>query len=120
MKNISLNVRGLGGVTKRRSIWECISKYNPTSLILQETKKENITLQLMKSSMGPKLTEWYALPACGTSRGILIAWDVFEIKKVNEIVGNFSVPIKVNEVSFGFEWMISGVLVGPTLFRFFG
>lgn len=40
MKIISWNVCGLGGVKKRRSVKECISKCNPIILILQEIKKK--------------------------------------------------------------------------------
>lgn len=112
MKIISWNVRGLGGVKKRRSVRECIIKYDPTILILQETKKEDMNVHLVKSSMGPKLTEWCSLPVVGTSGGIIIAWDPLEVRKIDEIVGNFLVSIKLVEISFGFEWMFFGVY-GP-------
>lgn len=112
MNIISWNVRGLGGVRKRRVVRECVSKFNPTILILQETKKECMCSRLVKSVVGNKLIGWCALPTCGISGGILIAWDLTEVTKLDEIVGNFSVSIKFAEVSSGFEWLISGVY-GP-------
>lgn len=73
MKIISWNVRGLRGVRKRRVVWECVSKFNLTILILQETKKECMCSRLVKSAVGNKLVSWCALLACATSGGILIA-----------------------------------------------
>lgn len=103
MKIFSLNVRGLGVVKKRRSVWECVSKYNPTVVIIQETKKDDMNAKLVNSSVGSILSEWCALPAVGTSRGILIVWDPVEVKKVDEIIGNLSFSIKMVELSSGFE-----------------
>lgn len=112
MKIISWNVRGLGGVRKRRAVRECVSKFNPTILILHETKKECMCSRLVKSVVGNKLVGWCAFPRCGTSGGILFAWDPTKVTKLDEIVGNFSVSIKIAEVSLGFEWLIFGVY-GP-------
>lgn len=54
--------------------------------------------------VGKTLTGWCALPASGTSGGILIAWDPMEVNKMDEIVGNLSISIKLAEVSSGLEW----------------
>lgn len=112
LKLISWNVRGLEGVKKMRSMRECISKCNPFILVLQETKKEVMNGHLVKSSMGLKLSEWCPLPAVSTLGGILIAWDPIEIRKVDELMGSYSVSIKVVELSSGFEWVLTGVY-GP-------
>lgn len=111
MKLISWNIHGLGGA-KKRSVRECISRCNPLLLLLQETDKEVMSVKLVKSSIGPKLSEWCALPVNGTSGGILFTWDLVEVKKVDEWMGNFLVTIKLVELSLGFEWMLSTVY-GP-------
>lgn len=73
MEIISWYVQGLGGVRKRRSVEECLSKCNPSILILQETKKEDLSIKLVKSPVGPKLLDWCVLPAIRTFGGIIIA-----------------------------------------------
>lgn len=78
-------------------------------MIIQEINKECLCLRLVRSTVGPKLLEWCALPVCGTLGGILIAWDPMEVLRLDEIVGNYSISIKMAEVLFGFEWMILGV-----------
>lgn len=109
MKIITYTIRGLGCVKKRRLVWECVSKYKPSIMIIQETKKEVTSKLLVKSSVCPKLFEWCVLLAIGTCGGVLIAWDPSEILKVDEVVGNFTVSIKIIENSSGFEWMLFGV-----------
>lgn len=52
------------------------------------------------------------LLAVGTSRGILLAWDSIEIRKVDEWIRSYSVSIKVVELSSRFEWVLTGVY-GP-------
>lgn len=108
MKMITWNVHGLGGVEKRRFIRECISKYKPAIIVLQETKKEVMNKSLVRSSVGPRLSEWCALPTIETCGGVLIAWDPLEFSG-HEIMGNFSVSMKIFKKSFGFEWKLSGV-----------
>lgn len=66
-----------------------------------------------KKYMGSKLSDWCTLPAIGTLGGILIVWDLMEVQKMDEIMGNYSVSIKLMEVSSGFEWLILGVY-GPS------
>lgn len=112
MKILTWNVCGLGGVKKRRFVRECISKYNSIVTMLQETKKDTMLQKLVKSSMGPKFSEWCVFPTIGTSGGILIAWDPLEVRKVDEIMGNFSLSIRLIKESSGFEWLLIGVY-GP-------
>lgn len=108
---VTWNVRGLGGVEKRRSVRECISKYNPFIVIIQETKKE-VMSKLVKSSVGANLIEWCAFPAIGTRGSVLFAWDPTGFVKVSEHMGNFWVSVKIIEVASGFKWLLSYVY-GP-------
>lgn len=65
MKILSWNVCGLGGIRKRRLVRECIFKFNPTVIIIQETKKADMNQKIVKSSVGSKLlvvcpsNNWY-------------------------------------------------------------
>lgn len=81
MKIISWNVRGLGDVNKRRLVKECVSNFLLDIVLFQETKKEVVGDQFVRSSVGASLSEWCALPAIGTSGGIFLAWNPNVVRK---------------------------------------
>lgn len=107
------NVRGLGGIEKHRAVKECIRKYKPNLVVLQEMKKEKIIPLLIRSTLGCNLFSWTEIPACGSAGGILVAWDPSVVKKTDELVGGFSISLKLVGLSSGFEWLFTGVY-GPS------
>lgn len=115
MKIVSWNVRGLGGVKKRRKVLECMSKFRPDMIVLQETKKEVMNDRLVRSSVGGGYSEWSALPAIGSSGGILMAWKPNIIKKIDIRMGAFSISMQLVEISEGVEWLFIGVYGPPTV-----
>jgi hypothetical protein len=70
----SYNIRGLGGMLKRRRIRELIRNNRIDFLAIQETKLEVISESLCFSLWGSHDCEWVYLPAEGRSGGILSIW----------------------------------------------
>lgn len=113
MKIISWNVKGLGGVEKCRKVKECVEKHKLDIVGLQETKKEVLTSRLLGSVVGKDLFEWCGLPANGTVGGIVCVWNPVTVRKVREIIGNFSVSILLKDSQLGVEWLFTGVYGPP-------
>jgi hypothetical protein len=68
------NVRGLNDAAKRASVRNMIFSSGATIVCLQETKIANWTTTLLCQILGPSLAaQSVALPATGTSGGILLA-----------------------------------------------
>jgi hypothetical protein len=68
------NVRGLNDAAKRASVCNMIFSSGATIVCLQETKIANWTTTLLCQILGPSLVaQAVALPATGTSGGILLA-----------------------------------------------
>jgi exonuclease III len=65
------NVRGLNDAAKRASVRNMIFSSGATIVCLQETKIANWTTTLLCQILGP--SQSVALPATGTSGGILLA-----------------------------------------------
>jgi exonuclease III len=59
----SYNVRGLGGLVKRRKIRELIKKQNIQFLAIQETKLEAISDKLCYSLWGSNDCDWSFRPS---------------------------------------------------------
>ncbi|KAK9154956.1 hypothetical protein Sjap_002436 [Stephania japonica] len=115
MRIVSWNVRGINAVTKRREVKEEVRLMNPDILVIQETKKMVIDRWDITSIWRGRFKEWVFLPAEGTKGGIVIVWDVRKVKVVNNITGEFSISIQVEEAG-GVNWWLTGVY-GPASTR---
>lgn len=74
MKLMSYNVRGLGNSAKRRVLRELIVKEGTDMLLFQETKLEDIDVQLCSQVWGDADFEWQATPAVNKGGGLLCMW----------------------------------------------
>ena len=72
MKIMSLNVRGLGGLAKHKSLWNLFDFINPDLIFLQETMTCSIPAILDFSKLRPGW-EYCALSSSGLSGGLLAA-----------------------------------------------
>jgi exonuclease III len=81
----SFNLRGLGGVLKRRKIKELIRSEKIDFLALQETKMEEITESFCFSLWGSDDCDWAYQPSTGRSGGILSIWS----KSNNSLIFSF-------------------------------
>lgn len=88
MNIISWNVRGLGAKIKRSSIRRMVNKKNPSFLLLQETKLEEIDQKLIRTCWTSDDFDWCFSPSVGKSGGILSAWDkkkfILEAKRIEK------------------------------------
>lgn len=92
---------------------ECLIKFKPDLIVLQETKKEIMQDRLVRSAIGPFLSEWFALPTIGTSGGILLARNPKAIKKIDVWMGSFSISLKLEYSSLGVEWLFTSIYDPP-------
>lgn len=99
---------------KRRKVRECLMKFKLDLIVLQEAKKEMMQDRLVRSGTGPLLSKWVALPAIGTSGGILLAWKPEAIKKIDVWMGSISIFLKSEDSSSGVEWVFIGIH-GPSM-----
>lgn len=74
MKIVSYNVRGLGSVPKRRVLRELVSKEQIDLLCVQETKLEELDVQLCSQVWGDTDFDWQATPAVNRGGGLLCIW----------------------------------------------
>ena len=110
MKIMTWNVRGCGSYNKRRSIKEVISKEDPDMVVLQEVKKEIVDRRFVGSIWKSRFKESILLPSVWTSGGILVVWDSRRLKVTENLIGDFSVSIRVKMENFE-AWWFSGFMV---------
>ena len=73
-----------------------------------------MNLKLARSLGAGRFSEWVAVDASGSARGILLIWDK-RILEVNETVcGSFTASCSFRNVEDGFHWIFTGVY-GPVL-----
>lgn len=70
-------------------------------------------MSLICSTVGRDLSLWIEIPYCGSVGGMLLAWNPNTVKKLEELVGSFSISVRMVEISSGFEWIFIGVY-GPS------
>lgn len=85
---LTWNVRELGSVEKRRLMKEAIKSCNLDVLVLQETKKDKMSNQLVRWILGPDLSEWCVVPVVNTTGGILCAWNPSSVCHSEEWIGS--------------------------------
>lgn len=80
MKLVSWNVRGLGGIEKRREVRRLVGEKSPFILCLQETKLSVCDNFLCNSLWGDPNHAYSYRPSVGASGGLLIVWDSKEVE----------------------------------------
>ncbi|RVX16267.1 putative mitochondrial protein [Vitis vinifera] len=68
--------------------------------------------RLVSSIWKGKSLDWVALPACGASGGIVILWDSVKFNCSENVLGSFSVTVKLNSDEEGSFWLSSVWCVG--------
>ncbi|CAK8544879.1 unnamed protein product [Lathyrus sativus] len=87
MNCITYNIRGGGTSTKRRRIRETINKGKTDICFIQETKRQNMTEEFVKSFWGVDRCEWSATPSIGQSGGLITIWRLDMMKHVSSLCG---------------------------------
>ena len=112
IKILSWNVRGANAPHKRKVIKNFLRIYRADLVCLQETKVQEMTVELVRSLGAGRCLNWKVLNAEGSAGGILVLWDNTRISLVDSVVGSFSVTCLFRMLEDGFQWTFSGVY-GP-------
>ena len=116
-KILSWNVRVVNALDKRKVIKNFLRSYKADLVCLQETKVQEMTIDLVRSLGVGRCLNWKALNAEGFAGGILLLWDNSRIGLVDSVVGSFSVSCLFRMLEDGFQWAFTGVY-GPVENRF--
>ena len=111
-KILSWNVRGANAPDKRKVIKNFLRSYRADLVRLQETKIQEMLIDLVRSlGVGHQLN-WKAMNAEGSAGGILLFWDNIRINLVDSVVGSFSISCLFRMPEDGYQWAFTGVY-GP-------
>ena len=82
MKLISMNIRGLGGMIKRKYISKLIKEQQVGFICLQETKCEHFSKEKCYQMWGSNEIDWIEVGAVNNGGGIITMWkkNCFELK----------------------------------------
>jgi len=80
MRIVLWNVRGLGGLEKRKEIKELVKEKVPFVLCIQETKLQLIDDFLCTSIWGSTSHDYSFVPSVGASGGLVTIWDTSEVE----------------------------------------
>ena len=103
IKIISWNVRGVNDSDKRKVIKNLIRSNSANLVCLQETKVQEMKIDMVRSLGVGRFLSWTVLNAEGSARGILLFWDKRRISMVDSMVGNYSVSCLFKMVDDGFQ-----------------
>lgn len=112
---LSWNVKGLGGVEKRRLVKEAIKSCNPNVVVIQETKKEELSGRLVRWILGPDLVEWCVVPMVGIVGGILCAWNPSSVSHSDKWIGSYSISVSLKDLGLGHVWRLFTGMYGPAI-----
>ena len=93
MKLVSWNVRGLGGLEKRKDVRKLVGEKKPFILCLQETKLSVCDLSLCTSLWGDPDHAFSYRPSVGALGGLLTLWDIKEVEVWSTINQNHMLQI---------------------------
>ena len=79
MKIISMNIRGFGGLVKRKALKTLFSSLNPDMILIQETMCDHFYALHFFSKMNPGW-EFCALDSNGLSGGLLTGWNPHTVR----------------------------------------
>lgn len=79
MKLVSWNIRGLGGVEKKREVRSLLKEKGPFIVCLQETKLQVCNDGICSAMWDLKSMAFSYRPSQGASGGLLTAWDSAEV-----------------------------------------
>ena len=108
-KILSWNVGGVNDLDKRKVIKNFLRSHRTDLVCLQETKVQEMTIDLVRSLGVGWCLNWKVLNTEGSAGGILLLWDNSRISLVDSVVGSFSVSYLFRMAEDVFQWAFSGV-----------
>jgi exonuclease III len=109
MKIISWNIRGLGGVVKRKEVRKLIGESNPSMVCLQETKLPLCDDFLCTSVWGNSPHAFSFRPSVGASGGLLTLWNSVEVEVWSSISRDHVLWCHRRFLSSGEEFFVANV-----------
>lgn len=94
MKVITWNVRGIGIREKCGAIRRFIKKNKTDLLMLQETKKEELSPSIIRELWGLQEVDWFSKPSVGVSGGLLTIWNPAIFKVTTRRLEYKSISVK--------------------------
>lgn len=109
MKILSWNVRGLGGLEKRREICLLVGEKVPFILCIQETKLQTCDDFVCASMWGNSPHSYSSRPSFCASGGLLTVWDSSKVEVWDSTSGNNFVMIHGRFVKSNEELLLFNV-----------
>ncbi|KAL8516188.1 hypothetical protein ACS0TY_014749 [Phlomoides rotata] len=75
MKILSYNIRGVGGMTKKKEVRKLIKELKVDCCCIQETKLERMDDRMVRRLWGTGNSDWAFKPSEGNSGGLLTIWN---------------------------------------------
>lgn len=104
MNIISLNVRGIGRLSKRFIVKDFLHLHYADICCLQETKLEMIQPAIWRDIGGTSLDKFVFISAKGSTGGIVIGWNSALLTGALVQVGEFSVTVDFVAKKDNFRW----------------
>ena len=114
MKILTLNVQGLGGSAKQKSLYHLLSSISPEIILFQQTMNNTYPAPLAFSKLRPGW-EFCAISSAGLSGGILSGWNP-KLLKCKALHTAASILLKASIRGSSFELSILNCY-GPYLYR---
>jgi len=109
MKLISWNVRGLGGLEKRKEVRNLVGEKQPFIICIQETKMVVCEESLCASMWGNLSFSFSYRPSEGASGGILTMWDTLEVEVWSTVSFNHVLQIHGRFIRTGKEFYLFNI-----------
>jgi exonuclease III len=109
MRILSWNIRGLGGMEKRKEVRKLVWEKSPTIVCLQETKLQVCDDFLCSSLWGTSPVGFSFRPSVGASGGLLTLWDPAEVEMWSSISHEHVLWCHGRVVSSGEEFIVANV-----------
>jgi exonuclease III len=91
---LSYNVRGLGGLAKKKGVQNLIVKHKPIAVCIQESKMEHVTLADCERLWGSNDCGFAFKPAAGRSGGLITIWDSHVLSVSNMYEGSHFLSVE--------------------------
>ncbi|WJX63191.1 hypothetical protein P8452_48110 [Trifolium repens] len=109
MKIITWNIRGLGGLEKRKEVRKLVGDLNPSIVCLQETKLQTCDVFLCSSLWGNSPHAFSYRPSAEASGGLLTLWDSSEVEVWSSESRDYVLWCHGRFISSGEEFFVANV-----------
>lgn len=109
MRILNWNVKGLGDAEKCLLVKDAILASRPDVVCLQETKLQVVDARKVASFLPSNLRTALFMPACGTSGGLMVAWDENVLSGVEFLKNQFCISVGISSVTSSCSFTLTTV-----------